>query len=302
MCAVVIITASTGGFAQTRLTWNIVSANALSALNDDDINRHSTDIGFFDGLDVSQSRFSENGFTWHLIRFTNVAKPTGPMWVVPHDNENAAFEAMIAAIRQYGGVGIAVNSGPGSMRMQPGKGRCGAKPVTVTSCDPNRNFTTKTMLYTQSVLDQRPAGQPVIALHTNAPGFAGDGQGGEGHITILDRAAFMRGQIKPRTDGYLALNPDPAMANYDTLALTAYLARDQKPVGTAAVCGNAMTKSGVHFWYERVTQSDGSLSQYVALERPDIRYLNAESRAELDLSVAAARHHIMIAAYLSNCK
>ena len=43
------------------------------------------------------------------------------------------------------------------------------------------------------------------------------------------------------------------------------------------------------------------MSNYLALNRPDIRYFNAESRAERDPAVAAARHRQIIAAYLRNC-
>jgi hypothetical protein len=57
----------------------------------------------------------------------------------------------------------------------------------------------------------------------------------------------------------------------------------------------------VHVWHERVGRSDGSLSNYVALERPDIAYVNMESRRETDLVLAASRHSLMIAAYLKHC-
>jgi len=50
-----------------------------------------------------------------------------------------------------------------------------------------------------------------------------------------------------------------------------------------------------------VGESDGSLSNYLAINRPDIAYVNVESRAEADLSLAAKRHELMIAAYFSNC-
>jgi hypothetical protein len=62
-----------------------------------------------------------------------------------------------------------------------------------------------------------------------------------------------------------------------------------------------MANSGIHFWHEPVRASDGSLSNYLALNRPDIAYMNAESRAEVDLVLAAHRHAIMIEAYLENC-
>jgi hypothetical protein len=277
--------------------------NAAASLTkvDDDIGRHFASGERFDGITVSEYRFSENGFDWHLIRFASTAKPDGPLWMVPHDDENAAFDAMIAAVKEYGGVGISVNSGPGSLRRQAGNGACGVRLQTVTSCDPNRNFDARTPLFTDAFLSQRPTGQPIIALHTNTPGFSGDGHGGRGEISVLDRDAYRRGITKPREGGIFAVKPTSAMANYDTLGLTAYLGSEGKPDDAKTKCGQEIASAGVHFWHERVNRSDGSMSNYLALNRPKILYFNAESRAEVDLAVAAARHAAMVKAYLENC-
>ena len=282
--------------------WRDVANNDIAQLNDDDLGRHKTGIGYLDGLDLSHQRFSENGFDWHLIRFANGTNPDGPLWMVPHDDENAAFEAAIIAVKEHGGVAIMVNSGPGSARRKVGNGTCGVKPERTTSCDPNRNFTASSPKFTAAFLGHRAAGQPVIALHTNTPGFTGDGQGGRGEITILDIKAYQRGQIGPRAGGHFAVDPKAGMANYDTLGLTAYLARKGRPDATAVLCRTAMTSAGTHFWHERVERSDGSMSNYLALQHPDIAYFNAESRAEDNLAVAAARHKVMIDAYLEGCK
>lgn len=286
--------------AYAPASWGPVGVEQLKSI-DDDVARNSGTPAFFENIQISEYRFSENGFDWHLIRFANTSKSDGPLWMVPHDDENAAFDAMIDAMKEYGGTGIAVNSGPGSLRRQFGNGRCGVKPERVTSCDPNRNFDASTPLFTAAFLDQRTAGQPVIALHTNSPGFSGDGHGGRGEITILDVNAARKGEIKPRRDAIFAVNPKPSMANYDTLGLTAYLAQEGKPNAAAAKCGRSIANNGVHFWHERVNVSDGSMSNYLVLNHPQISYFNAESRAEVDLAVAAARHKVMVAAYLKSC-
>ena len=70
--------------------WTIVPAESLRPV-DDDVARNSAIAGYFDGLEVSEYRFGENGFNWHLLRFRNPAKPDGPLWMVPHDDENGAF-------------------------------------------------------------------------------------------------------------------------------------------------------------------------------------------------------------------
>lgn len=268
---------------------------------DDDVARNIAREHFFDGLNISEMRFSENGFDWHLLRFASVDKPDGPIWVVPHDDENAAFDAMISAVHTYGGTAIAVNSGPGSARRQSGDGNCGVRPGRVTSCDPNRNFGAQTPIFTAAFVGLFQPDQPVIALHTNSVGFSGDGAGGRGDITIYDRAAFIRGDIKAARNGQLAVDPLPEMANPDTFALSAFVEASGAPPAKDIACGNALVRSGVHFWHEPVRASDGSLSNYLILNRPDVAYVNAESRLEVDLALAASRHAIMIKAYLEKC-
>lgn len=275
--------------------WSLVSDERRATIADDDIRRHDKDAQFWDGISIVERRFSEAGFDWHLLRFSSTKNPHSVIWVVPHDDENAAFEAMIAAIKKHGGMGIVVNSGPGSLRRQAGKGTCGGRTATVTSCDPNRNFSDSTPLFTSAFLDHRTEDkQPIIALHTNGHGAAGD-------FSLLNIDAYKRGRVELRAGAYRATKPRTVMANYDTLGLIAYPARNGGPSAADVACRNYLTKSGIHFWHERVDESDGSLSNYLALKRPEIPYFNAESRSEADLSQSAARHLVMIDAYLQGC-
>lgn len=288
------------GGASAHNIWAVGPVEQWVAV-DDDVARNVAETGFFSGIEIADYRFSENGFDWHLIRFTNTAKPYGPLWLVPHDDENAAFDAMIAALKEHGGVGVAVNSGNGSARMQSGYGRCGVDVRKKAACDPNRNFDSQSPAFTSTILDQRPIGQPVIALHTNSPGFAGDGQGGRGDISIVDQIAFRQGKKRARKGALLAVNPIPLMANYDTLGLVAYARAHRSPSAAGELCGRALSDSGIHFWHEDVGQSDGSMSNYLALNEPDIAYFNAESRAEADLAIAASRHLIMVKTFIDRC-
>ena len=283
------------------ITWTGVDVPAITSLADDDIARHSDDAAYLTGITVAQSRFSENGFNWHLIRFTNPAKPDGPLWVVPHDDENAAFDSMIMALRLYGGTGIAVNSGPGSERRQAGQGRCGENAEIKSSCDPNRNFSEFSPVFTAAFLDQASSNQPIIALHTNSAGFAGDGQGGSGDVTIVDKTAYNAGTIKPRADAIFGINQVAELTNYDTLGLIPFRATAKDNIVKAALCGISLANAGVHFWAERVGRSDGSLSNYIVLNRPNLAYFNAESRREVDLGIASTRHMLMIAVYMKSC-
>jgi hypothetical protein len=278
-----------------EVTWQDVPRSEILSLQDDDLNRHQADPAFLDGLTVGQARFSEAGFDWQILKFTSNAKPAGPLWAVPHDDENAAFEAAIAAVKQYGGTVVAVNSGPGSSRFQPGNGTCGGRPAIVTRCDPNRNFSAATPLFTAAFMGQLAPGQPVIALHTNSPGYGA----GQGNITILDSEAAARGVIRPRKDGHFGKNQPASLDDPDSYAILPYrgLAKPEADVR----CRNALVQRGVHVWHEYVGKSDGSLSNYVALSMLGVAYVNMESRREVDLSVAAERHRLMIAAYHDGC-
>ena len=91
------------------------------------------------------------------------------------------------------------------------------------------------------------------------------------------------------------------MANFDTLGLIPYPAIDGRPSGGTLKCGRDIADVGIHFWYENVSKTDASMSNYLILNRPEIAYFNAESRAEADLGVASARHRIMVKAYLEQC-
>lgn len=278
-----------------QLGWSSVLNERRNEIPDDDIKRHAGDPAFWDGIAIEEKTFSENGFDWHLLRFTNLANPSSVIWIVPHDDENAAFEGAIAALKKHGGMAVVVNSGPGSLRRQTGRGQCGGRLAIVNRCDPNRNFSAATPLFTKAFLDHRTEGnQPIIALHTNGAGAAGD-------FSLLDIGAYRNGKVQLRRGAYQGRNPTPLMDNHDTLGLIAYPAKDGGPSAMSVACRNALNEAGINFWHERVDKSDGSLSNYLALERPDIPYFNAESREEMDLAVSAARHAIMIDAYLEQC-
>ena len=278
----------------------MVEHSASQILSDEDFARHAGETDFLAGIAVSQIRFSENGFDWQLIRYENVAKPDGPLWVVPHDDEDAAYEAMVDAIRDHGGVGIAVNTQPPGSRRQSGQGRCGVRPGINGTCDPNRNFDDRSPMFTQTILREWKAGRPVIALHTNGEGFSGDGRGGRGDITMLDARAYRDGIRKSRPDGYLGNGKFSALDDPDVYAILPYRAVSGISPAEAA-CRSALNGSGINVWHERVGLSDGSLSNYIALNRPEIAYVNFEAKREADLSIGAAAQRQMINAYLEQC-
>src|SRR5207244_904631 len=62
------------------------------SVQDDDFARHR-DPADWRGLTVSRIEFREERGAWRLWRIANVRHRRGPLWFVPHDNENAGFEA-----------------------------------------------------------------------------------------------------------------------------------------------------------------------------------------------------------------
>jgi hypothetical protein len=281
--------------AQPAVEWQEVAVVEIAKLKDDDLTRHSAELEFLSGVIVSEARFSEAGFDWHLLRFVNALKPIGPLLIVPHDDENAAFDSAIAALKIHGGVAIVVNSGPGSSRMQSGQGTCGGRMPILSRCDPNRNFSSATPLFTNAHLDQRAAGWPVIAFHTNSPGFGP----GKGEITILDAVAASKGKIRPRKNGYFGGDGPEVLKDNDSYAIIPFVA--PKIPEDDIRCRKALLQAGVHVWHESVGKSDGSLSNYAILEKTDMVYVNMESGREDNLAIASERHRLMVDAYLKGC-
>ncbi|MEP9357171.1 hypothetical protein [Sphingomonas sp. KR3-1] len=237
-------------------------------VQDDDFARHR-DPAEWKGLAVTAHEFREERAPWRLWRIVNVKHPKGPLFFVPHDNENAGFEAGLAAVKKYGGVLIAVDSGvsPGDDGVRMNRAVDYGKPI-----DPNRNFDTALPGYAHNILaDLADGAWPIIALHTNAKGFdTGDSRCNKGD---------------PQGSGVISirfcddtLTPSPSVSKAwpfdddDTVAFATYLARDQP---SDAFCRDAMVGADFNVVQERVVASDGSLSNYAVLH--GLSYLNFET-------------------------
>ncbi len=234
---------------------------------DDDFARHR-DPAEWRGLAVSQIEFREERGAWRLFRIANVKKPRGPLWFVPHDNENAGFEAALAGVRKHGGVVIAVDSGI----VEDGKRRNGAvdrgRPI-----DPNRNFRDGYPRYANTVLaDYRNGARPIIALHTNSPGFDTSSSScnrsdppGRGEVSIR----FCDDVMQPSS----SRSRDWPFDDDDTLA---YVPWRSGTSPATAWCGRTLDKADFNVVFERVGVTDGSLSNYALLRGLD--YVNFETR------------------------
>lgn len=234
---------------------------------DDDFARHR-DPAEWRGLAVTQIEFREERGAWRLFRIANTRKPRGPFWFVPHDNENAGFEAALAGVLKHGGVVIAVDSGIA----EDGKRRNAAvdrgRPI-----DPNRNFRDGYPRYANAILaDYARGARPIIALHTNSPGF----DAGASHCNQSDRPG--RGEVSIRFCDDV-MQPHPSQGRdwpFDDDDSLAYVAWRSGTSPATAWCGRALANADFNVVFERVAVSDGSLSNYALLRGLD--YVNFETQ------------------------
>ena len=249
-------------------------------VDDDDFARHR-DPADWTGLKTEEISFDEERAIWHLFRITKPGHRNGPLWFVPHDNENAGFEAGLAALRRYGGTMIVVDS--------DGKRRNSAVAFG-TAIDPNRNFHDGLPRYPSQVLASlNHGGWPIIALHTNAPGYDPDGSlcapegdaSGSGIISIR----YCDAVLHPRASISRAYPFD----DDDTVAFATYNAT-QPP--DDAFCARQMAAADFNIVFERVVGSDGSLSNYAVTHH--LAYLNFETRTQglEPVKLAAARDRL----------
>jgi len=205
---------------------------------------------------VTERKFIENGLKWHIFTIKNNAKPSGPLFVVPHDNEDAAFVTGVYGLRRYGGTLVAVEAG--EERFLSGQ-------------DPNRNFGTNGAVarrcrgqhapapkYTRAILNARQKGTPIIALHSNANGWSGNG--GKGNISIRRSGAGI--------PFVTALARSRRFLDEDTLVILAGANPPGKDREVSRKIKYFTESAGVNVLFEQVkpTTNDCSLSNYVVLK------------------------------------
>jgi len=230
------------------------------------------DPALWDGLTVTRVEFRDDRAFWRLYRIDDARKPDGPLWFVPHDNENAAFQAAIYAVRAYGGQVVAVEEarsvdGPDS---RTNGDVAFGKPI-----DPNRNFRDETPTYASEIL--AGLGNPprlIVALHTNEPGYdaASSTCGppppaytGKGEISVL----LCNDLYMPRRSVYA----DWPFDDTDSVAIVSYPGSGGPGDG---YCVRALAEADMNIMLERVMTSDGSLSNF-ALFR-GLPYVNLETQ------------------------
>jgi hypothetical protein len=211
------------------------------------------------GLCVNEQRFEENGVAWHLVTVRNTAR-SGPLWVVPHDDEDAAFAAAVYAVAAHGGTIVAVEAG--EERFVGG------------AIDPNRTFRPDGAAptacpaapagfprYARAVLAPWNESFPVIGMHSNADGFSG----GAGEGTISIRRADARSQ--PFAASGAGQPAGGRLADEDTLVMIASMAPpEDNPPGMAEI--EWFNARGVNVHYNRVAADivECTLADYLTLD------------------------------------
>lgn len=256
-------------------------------VSDDDFARHR-DPATWRGLAVTRIDFAEERATWRLWRVADPKRPKGPLWFVPHDDENAGFDAALVALRRHGGTLIAVDSGiaghPDGIRRNRsvGYGR---------GLDPNRVFHDGLPRYAAAVLAPLAQGAwPIVALHTNSRGYdpgrstcARPGDPVDDSVISIHVCNRIFAPVPSKARGY-------PFDDDDTLAILPWLARGDR---RQAFCGPALEAADFNVSYERVANTDGSLSNYAVLRGLD--YLNFETldRGTSSAGLADARDRLV---------
>lgn len=233
---------------------------APEAIADADIARLAADLTEAT-LCLSERTVEENGIVWRLVVVRNTARP-GPLWVVPHDEEDEGFDGGVYAVSRHGGVMVALENGERRM---------------VGDLDPNRAFAVTAEaaatcgvqpapLYVAGILEDRDGTQPIIGLHSNWDGFAGGG--GVGTISVRRPDAKMIPFPSETATGRLA--------DEDTIAmLVGALPPAESPRGREAITW--LNTQGVHVIYRHVTPANNecTLADYLTLNAVS-GYLNLE--------------------------
>lgn len=238
---------------------------------DGDVTRNRKALGSRD-LCLRLDVFSEGQLRWVFQIIQNKKHAAGPLWVVPHDDEDVAFDSAVYAVLRYGGTVVAVERN-GDRYNRVGKRKQ----------DPNRNFQVRgegkcrlqlarSPQFTRNLMRWLHKGQPVIALHTNKAGYdlvpEPDEEKSKGNVSI----GIERAEDSHITE-FAAARPIRAKSPNDTLI---YVASRRKP-GNDAQLGRfvaALNQSGIHVLYEHVERNDCSLSNYAVLR--NLPYVNIE--------------------------
>ncbi|MEM6849200.1 MAG: hypothetical protein AAF580_14230 [Pseudomonadota bacterium] len=230
----------------------------LADQRDPDIRRNRSALASFP-VCLSKATVRDAGRSdWVFTTYTNKMSPNGPIWYLPHDDEDAAFDAAVYAIATYGGRFIAAdarekrNFGNIDPNRAFGRTNGSVRPCSITRAYP---------AYTQFVMDGFRGARNILTLHTNADGPP---------LSVRVNSAKLRGY--PATVNVGLSDPD----NVVILAGRQPLENNRQ----VARFADALRGAGLNVIYERVTRAnnDCSLSNYMALSGERRLYVNIEAQ------------------------
>ena len=214
-------------------------------------------------LCIGEVRVTENGRDWRLIVIANTATP-GPLWAVPHDDEDAGFTTAVAAVLRYGGTIVAVENGGARLVGGQDPNLAFAADAAAAGVCPGARAVAPA--YVAAFLAPWDRRFPVIGLHSNWDGHLAGG--GLGAISVR------------RADAKMIPFPSAVatgrFADEDTIAM---LVSARLPAANAA--GQAtvrlLNEAGVHVIYRHVTPANNecTLADYLTLNRLG-PYINLE--------------------------
>lgn len=230
----------------------VADASGTGCTTPDAIDDADDDLSVFGDACATVTEFDEGGVTWRIETFRSGRN--GPLFVVPHDDEDAALTTAAAALARHGGTVTAVETGGRRFN-----GRV----------DPNRNFDAAGLACGRPgrspkfVAAMLPGGRPLIALHTNSRGSARSG--GAGSISIRTPYA-----------GATALPATGPLADEDAMVILA--SRRGPADGAVSALAQRLNAAGVNVMIETVdtARTDCSLSHYAAVN--GLTYANVEAR------------------------
>lgn len=213
-------------------------------------------------LCIGLTQFEENGLPWRIVTIRNLGRD-GPLWAVPHDEEDVAFDNAIAALIRHGGVAVVIENDGDRL---------------IGGFDPNHVFATDeatarlcgsvgapSPLYVAAFLRHWNDAYPVIGLHSNWDGYSENG--GLGTISVNRSDEKMIPFPSDRAEG--------RFADEDTIAML--VGTGDPTTANAALAIDWFNQEGVHVIYRHVTPENNgcTLADYLTLNRLGF-YINLE--------------------------
>ncbi len=208
----------------------------------------------------------EAGRRWLVQVIENYERIAGPGWLAPHDNEDAAQNGGLWAVRQFGGFLITFETNDRRIFQGQDANRIFATDTrTAAACTQLRAPHPKLTRLIDSYFRMAP--RPYLSLHSNDNGFSGNG--GRGTISVLRHSRVLQGH--PAKRGSQLADDE------DNLMMTAGTQRFDDN-GKALHFTSAMHRQGVHVIYEEISlaKNDCSFSNFVKLTYPQADYYTVE--------------------------